>query len=181
MFTIIRADILVIITLLLLTVSPVSGIMYIPAVPDENKILPAHDGEPDGCNSSRFRCVMGGEAVLDQQTQLIWARDAYIAEKKMSWSAAVKFCNDIEIGNRRGWRLPTKKEMISLLDTSQSSPALPLGHPFRNVGTVGCTYWTSTGQKGDNEVVWIIDINLGKVQQYLKIFGCFAWPVWQGN
>ena len=172
---------LTIVAVLVVTTNPVSAIKYIPAVPDKSKTLPAHDGEPNGCNSSRFQCVLGGEAVLDKQTGLIWARNAYIAEKKMSWSDAVKFCDSIEIGNRKGWRLPTKKEMISLLDTSQSSPALPVGHPFMNVGTVGCTYWTNTEQKWDNKIVWIISLNLGKVQEYLKIFGCYTWPVLESN
>lgn len=57
------------------------------------------------------------------------------------------------------------------------APALPVGHPFKNVGTVGSTYWTNSEQKGDNEVVWIIKPNLGKVEGYLKIFGSFIWPV----
>ena len=54
---------------------------------------------------------MGSEAVLDKQTGLAWARNADIAGKKMSWKDAKKFCQDIEIGNRKGWRLPTKKQM----------------------------------------------------------------------
>lgn len=58
-----------------------------------------------------------------------------------------------------------------------TAPALPVGHPFKNVGTVGSTYWTNSEQKGDNEVVWIIKPNLGKVEGYLKIFGSFIWPV----
>ena len=161
----------------LLSSNSVSGITYIPAVPDKDETLPANDGELDGCNSSRFKCVMGGEAVFDKQTGLIWVRNAGIADKKMSWNDAVKFCQRIKIGTYKGWRLPTKREMITLLDTSQSAPALPVGHPFKNVGTVGSTYWTNSEQKGDNEVVWIIKPNLGTVEEYLKIFGSFIWPV----
>lgn len=177
----ILANVLAIIAIIISIVNTASGITYIPAVPDKDKTLPANDGAPDGCNSSRFKCVMEGEAVLDKQTGLIWARNADIAEKKMSWSDAVKFCQGIKIGNREAWQLPTKKEMITLLDTSQSAPALPVGHPFKNVGTIGSAYWTNTEQKGDNEIVWIIKINLGKVQQYLKIYGSFTWPVLGSN
>lgn len=175
------ANILGIISVVIFTVNPVSAIMYIPAIPDKNKTLSANDGEPDGCNSSRFLCVMGGEAVLDKQTGLTWLRDADIAEKKMSWTDAVNFCQNIEIGTHRGWRLPTKREMITLLDTSQSAPALPVGHPFLHVGTIGSTYWTNTEDRGDKEIVWIVKMNLGIVEQYLKIFGSFIWPVLGSN
>lgn len=172
---------LIVVAMVLLTRSDAHAIAYIPAIPDNRTVLPANDGEPDGCNSSRFKCVMGGWAVLDIQTGLTWARNADLAGKKMSWKDAEIFCQDIEIFNRKGWRLPSRNQIITLLDTSQSSPALPAGHPFKNVGTIGSIYWTSTEQKGDKDIVWIVKMKLGIVTEYLKIFGAYAWPVLGSN
>ena len=121
--------------LFFLSVNVLGGESYTPPPPDKSKTLPANDGGADGCNSSRFKCVMGGEAVQDKQTGLTWARNAYIAKKRAPWQEAMKFCQDLEIANRKGWRLPTKEELSSLLDTSRSDPALPDGHPFENVNT----------------------------------------------
>jgi hypothetical protein len=42
-------------------------------------------------------------AVLDKQNRLTWARNADIVGKKMSWKDAKKFCQDIEIVNRKDW------------------------------------------------------------------------------
>jgi hypothetical protein len=143
--------------LFFLRVNVLGGESLVPPPPDKNKTLPANDGGPDGCNSSRFKCVMGGEAVLDKQTGLTWARNADLAGGTKPWQVAVKFCQNLEIGNRKGWRLPTKEEMITILDTSRSGPALPDGHPFENYGDAnkpGC--WTGTTYEGNSNSAYNI-------------------------
>jgi hypothetical protein len=88
-------------------------------------------------------------AVLDRETGLVW-------ERSPSESLAAPIfdqCGDLTTGHRFGWRLPTYTELRSLLDASQSSPALPPGHPFVNLhffvpvpggGGLVDLYWTST-------------------------------------
>jgi hypothetical protein len=164
-----------------LGVNVLGGERYVPPPPDKNKTLPANDGGPDGCNSSRFKCVMGGEAVLDKQTGLTWARNADIAKKALPWQEAMEFCQDLVIGNRKGWRLPTKEELITLLDTSRSAPALPDGHPFKNVKFMLVFYWTSTAYEGDSSSAWVVGMNLGGVSDNLKLFDSLIWPVLGGN
>ena len=105
------------------------------------------------CDSSRFKCVLDGEAVLDNQTGLVWARNTEILEKSLPWQEAVNFCDNLEIGGKKGWRLPTKDEIISISDTSQSNPALPEGHPFKKMrefepGKTDIDYWTITEYEG---------------------------------
>jgi hypothetical protein len=45
----------------LLGASTASGESYIPPVPDKSKTLPANDGGQDGCDSSRFKSVIGDD------------------------------------------------------------------------------------------------------------------------
>jgi len=127
---------------------------------------------------------MGGEAVLDKQTGLTWARNADIAKKAVPWQEAMKFCQDLEIANRKGWRLPTKEELSSLLDTSRSDPPLPDGHPFVNVENRGSSwgsYWSSTTYEGNSKSAWIVSMDYGIVTDNLKIFDSRIWPVLGGN
>jgi hypothetical protein len=139
--------------LFFLRVNVLGGETYTPAPPDKNKTLPANDGGPDGCNSSRFKCVMGGEAVLDKQT-----------------------------GNRKGWRLPTKEELITILDNSRSHPPLPDGHPFKNVARVSpAGYWTGTTYEGNSNNAYYISTSYGAVRDELKLFDVRIWPVLGGN
>lgn len=171
--------------------SAVGGESFIPPVPDKTKILPANNGGPDGCDSSRFKCVIGGEAILDNQTGLVWARDAQILGKKVSWEEAVNYCENMDLGGKTGWRLPTRDELIALLDTSQSEPALPEGHPFLKIKDLatatgsgrsgGYQYWTSTIFEDDNERVWMVSFKAGYVMDSLKLLDLTIWPVRDGE
>ncbi len=168
--------------LFFLSVNVLGGEAYTLPPPDKNKTLPANDGGPDGCNSSRFKCVMGGEGVLDKQTGLTWARNADLAGGRKPFQEAVKFCQDLEIGNRKGWRLPTKEELITILDTSRSHPALPDGYPFKNVARVSpSSYWTGTTYEGNSKSAYLISLSVGRVSDELKLFDCRIWPVLGGN
>ena len=166
-----------------MAIETASGEEFVPPVPDKSKTLPANDGGPDGCNSSRFDCVLGGEAVLDKQTGLVWARNIEYEQKAVSWDDAVKFCQELKIGGKTGWRLPTRDEFISVLDTSKSVPAFPEGHPFEvsgveNPGGAGARrYWTSTEYGSDKQSAWLVSIRVGRVEDSIKLFDAKVWPV----
>jgi hypothetical protein len=111
--------------------------------------LPADDGEADGCNSSRFRCVLDGEAVLDMETGIVWERVPEAVH--VTWYDAQLSCDRKRVGGRMGWRLPTLKETRSLIDPNRyglpnrncyENDLFPTGHPFINVTTA--RYWTAT-------------------------------------
>ena len=159
----------------------VSAVGSEPDKPDQGQILPANDGDPDGCNSSRFECVMGGEAVQDKKTGLTWARNANIAAGPKPWQEALEFCQNLVIGNRKGWRLPTKEEWSSLLDLSRSGPCLPDGHPFENVKASISRYWSSTTYEGDSSRAWAMVLDYCRVEDDLKVFSSYVWPVLGGN
>jgi hypothetical protein len=76
-------------------------------------------------------------AVLDQETGLVWARDA--APQSEPWAGAIEWCAFAAIGGRSGWRLPQVHELRSLV--SSSTATLPEGHPFLSPPA---SYWTAT-------------------------------------
>ena len=138
--------------------------------PSWHQILPA---------SERFELVMGDAAVLDKETGLTWAKDANIAAGTKTWQAAMIYCRNLSIADRKGWRLPTVEELASLVDTSQSSPALPSGHPFDNVQSGH--YWSSTTYEGGSPYAWVVYMPNGYVVGGDKGYGHYVWPVRGGN
>jgi hypothetical protein len=108
----------------------------------------------------RFKLVLDGAAVLDRETGLVWERSPDAIAR--SWDGACIYCNDKEIGGRKGWRFPTAEELASLLDMSAgSSPYLPSGHPFSNVQSA--YYWSATAYATDSSLTWAVEFHNGHV------------------
>jgi hypothetical protein len=88
--------------------------------------------------STRFIVLsnMGGAAVLDRETGLVWEQSPTApptSPNTFTWLEAQDHCNTLTVGNRKGWRLPTIQELASLVDGDPltlsargSHPAIPL-------------------------------------------------------
>jgi Protein of unknown function (DUF1566) len=77
------------------------------------------------------------EAVRDNNTCLVWER--YPTEAGMIWTFALNRCAQLQIGDTRGWRLPSLAELTSLQDLSLAPSVVP-ADVFPNV--VPYYYWT---------------------------------------
>src|SRR5262245_12099184 len=149
-----------------------------------SRTLPAAD---------RFVLVMGGEAVFDKETGLVWeqAPNTNPATDNKTWAAARSFCNNTKtVGNRKAWRLPTVHELASLVDpsVSASGPTLPPGHPFDNVSDTAqpsFAFWSATSQDLELTRAWFVDLRNANVFTLDKVppagVTLFAWCVRGGH
>jgi hypothetical protein len=150
-----------------------------------DKVLPANNGgEP--CRSSRFTCVMGGTAVRDNETGLVWEKAPDTAAR--AFDAALGHCANREVGGRKGWRLPSFHELASLLDRpSRVGPgsALPPGHPFRDVQVTSTDYyWSATTVSYIPADAWVVTFGLGASADVAgadKTDPSFVWCVRGGS
>jgi hypothetical protein len=112
------------------------------------------------------------EAVLDRETGLVWEKvpSTYL----FSWFDASLHCLDLILGGRKGWRLPALPELMSLVDRSQFSPALPAGHPFTVQSYV---YWSATTFAVVATAAWDVDFGNGSVDRASKPSSYFVWCV----
>ncbi|HKU12850.1 MAG TPA: DUF1566 domain-containing protein [Steroidobacteraceae bacterium] len=97
-------------------------------------------------NASQRFVLLGAfnnEAVLDKETQLVWERTP--TTSTYGWYYAdVQRCGMTPIGGRYGWRLPSRYELMTLLDASVASGVkLAPGHPFVGVSS-SARYWSSS-------------------------------------
>jgi hypothetical protein len=99
---------------------------------------PSWDRKIDSPKRFKVLKAFGDEAVIDQETGLVWERAPI--DNAQPWAPSVQFCLARVPGDRFGWRLPRVEELLSLVDPEGFD--LPDGNPF-NLG--GATvFWTAT-------------------------------------
>ena len=127
-----------------------------------------HRGAP-WIASTRFTDNQDG-TIADSLTGLVWLKNAGCFSPT-TWADAIAEVNQIASGScgltdgstAGQWRMPNLNELESLIDVSQTNPALPPGNPFLNVSPA--IYWSSTsyfgGQDGSPQA-WTIRLTDGR-------------------
>ncbi len=119
----------------------------------------------------------GNGTVTDNRTGLTWVKapHALPGHAAMNWSGAIDFCNALTYATQSDWRLPNERELRSLLDAGQHSPALPAGHPF--TGGLNDNYWTSSTTPFNANEAWQILVSSGFMANLSKTSLYQVWPV----
>jgi len=122
-------------------------------------------------SSTRFIVLsnFNSQAVLDRETGLVWERSP-VSALGIGWFDAVSACESLIVVNRLGWRLPSVQELTSLVDPTQSNPALPPGNPFEGIASVfGNVFWTTNTVEADATAAKAVDFSAGSITQIGKI------------
>ena len=108
--------------------------------------------------------VLSPDAVQDDVTLLWW--DAK-ATAPLTFAEADAYCSEVPASGGFVWSLPTRIELVSLLDYSRT-PAIAPGEfddPVDNV------YWTRSPKAGTADDVWIVNFSDGTVSTSKKTVG----------
>ncbi len=147
----------------------------------------------------RFTTDDGSGTVRDHLTGLAWtARADVIVHRDSEWDAdgipadgAVSFKNALAYVARLNseaylghsdWRLPNRRELLSLIDYGRFDPALPLLHPFDGVSLA--PYWTGTTYADSADRAWTVDLADGQLWYGRKgeaTDTAHVWPVRTGS
>ena len=139
----------------------------------------------------------GDGTVTDNLTRLVWLKNANCAPEPEVWDTALSYANALHDGctncfgtsgdcglsdgsSAGDWRLPNVNELHSLVvDSGQTDPALPPGHPFTAVESG--EYWSSTSAH-DRGKAWLVNLGEGYVFICDKDgCGLWVWPVRGGQ
>jgi len=103
------------------------------------------------------------EVIEDRLMRVFWQRQPHLIAENRSYKTygeAEKFCNDLNLSNSTGWRLPTRRELVSLF--VESVPAKINLDLFSVDYRDEVNYWSKSFLIGETEKVWTIDFQRGE-------------------
>ncbi len=119
----------------------------------------------------------GDGTVTDHLTGLMWIQNPDAT--KRTWYDAIDYCNGLTTATYTDWRLPNAKELYSLIDVSQITPALPIGHPF--TGVQSNFYWSGSTYAYLVTHAWYVHLSYGGVTIFPKTDTLYVWPIRGGQ
>jgi len=106
--------------------------------------------------------------VSDATTNLEW-QDDYSDNnnsiKKTTWQNAIDYCENLTLNTQNDWRLPTKNELISILDYNKNNPSI--NEKFKNTPS-NDSYWSSTTIQFYHSGAWIVYFGHGNTDRAQK-------------
>jgi len=107
--------------------------------------------------------------VTDNTTGLMWQQ--VDDNKRYVWEAALNYCGDLSLAGFSDWRLPTLKELVSIIEYEKYSPATDgLFFPDTNLDN----YWSSSVFALDSSYAWNAGFRYGIIVTSKKLNGCYV-------
>jgi hypothetical protein len=98
---------------------------------------PAYQVSPDGL------------VVTDLNTGLMWQRaDDGVTR---NWAAAISYCENLALGGHSDWHLPSRQELVSIVDYGRSYPAINPAFSCEN-----SYYWSGSTAAGYPGYAWLV-------------------------
>jgi hypothetical protein len=116
-----------------------------------------------GADAPAGRYTVTGGTVYDSKTKLTW-QQAVPATTYYTWAAAKTYCGGVgAILGGTGWRLPTRNELLTIVDYSRTNPSTdPTAFPSTPVNF----FWSSSSLAGSSAYAWSVAFSDGTSSTY---------------
>jgi hypothetical protein len=121
--------------------------------------LAAAAASPARADAPAGRYTISGGTVVDTKTKLVWQQTP--STSTYTWSNAKTYCPSLAstLGGS-GWRVPTLKELLTLVDRSRATG--PVIDPTAFPATSSVLYWSATTMAWATGGAWIVNFATGE-------------------
>jgi hypothetical protein len=121
----------------------------------------------------------GDGTITDAASGLEWEK--LTGSGTVTHAKAKSYCEKLSIGNKKGWRLPTRNELQSIVDYARFNPAVDTAY-FSD--TSSSEYWTSTKVAIDiagGDLWWFVGFNSGDIGGFSSVDALYVRAVRAGH
>jgi len=104
----------------------------------------------------------GDGTITDTQLNVMWSK-ATLTDAYVTHAQAEKLCADLDLGGHTDWRLPTRIELLALVDDTRYRPAID-SEAFPD--TRSDDYWTGTTCAWSSVRAWFVGFNGGLASDF---------------
>lgn len=106
--------------------------------------------------------VLSADEVRDNYTELVWQRDGR-ASGLLGWEAAARYCEELTLGGETTWRLPSIRELATLVDEALVAPSIDRTmFPDTQYGARSNNwYWASHHARNRSDAAWGLNFDDG--------------------
>ena len=114
----------------------------------------------------------GDGTVSDLNTGLMWQQGDAHNDWGFGWEEAVVYCNALVLAGHSDWRLPSRRELLSIVDYGSYNPAIDIQY------FPGCLfdnkYWSSTVTANGPDSAWEVYFSYGAAYPDGKVYALYA-------
>ena len=103
--------------------------------------------------------------ITDTSTRLRWQKGT--APGTYTWEQALSYAENLTLAGHNDWRLPTVKELASIVDLERTNPSIDTVY-FPD--TISSYYWSSTTYALSTDNAWPVPFNDGLNDNFSKTF-----------
>lgn len=119
----------------------------------------------------RFKEILKGEIWEDLGTGIQWSKTL----GEMPWEKAMNVCENLKLGGHNDWRLPTRADVLSVIDDTIFDPTTELKD------TVPSGYWSATTYANGSGYAWLVNFDYGYVSYSNKTSSYYVRAVRGGQ
>ena len=105
--------------------------------------------------------LFAASSKLDEKSGLVW-QDNHAIPTELSQPEAENYCRRLKLDGFDRWRLPTIKELATIIDFKRYRPALRSGFDMRAEER----FWSSTADAANPRNGWVVSFSYGAIESY---------------
>ncbi len=107
--------------------------------------------------------------VVDIKKDLMWQDHIENIEYTENWTLAKEYCVSLTLNGYTDWKLPTIKELQSIVDITKKKPAI--NSEFKYVEP--SSYWSNTQDMKNKNKAWYVGFKTGGTFRDSKDYDCY--------